>query len=158
MSDEGAVANVSLKVYEGTRLAATLPVWRTTELGRREPSEQPPYARLKRTDRDRIIVAELTETSISRKHLTVELVGEQSVRLTNESAKNSVVPPWPLSHVDRFDSRRFFHFTILSHGSAKWAWVAAAVTVQLAGWTPATPAGSTRECSGPRRISPGGPH
>ena len=91
MSDAGAVANVSLKVYEGTRLAATLPVWRTTELGRREPSEPPPFARLKRTDRDRLIVAELTETAISRKHLTVELVGEQSVRLTNESAKNSVV-------------------------------------------------------------------
>ena len=90
MSDEGELANLSLKVYEGTRLAATLPVFRTTELGRREPSEPPPYARLKRTDRDRLIVAELTETAISRKHLTVELVGEQSVRLTNESAKNSV--------------------------------------------------------------------
>jgi hypothetical protein len=49
MSDEGALANLSLKVYEGTRLVATLPVWRTTEIGRREPSEPPPFARIKRS-------------------------------------------------------------------------------------------------------------
>lgn len=90
MSDESALASVSLKVYEGTRLAATLPIWRTTEVGRREPAEPLPYARLKRPDSDRVIVADLTETAISRKHLRMELLADGKFRLVNESAKNSV--------------------------------------------------------------------
>jgi adenylate cyclase len=90
MSEESALATVTLKVYDGTRLIATLPVWRTTSLGRREPSEPPPFARVKREGSDRIVIADLTETSISRKHLRAELQTDGSVRLVNESAKNSI--------------------------------------------------------------------
>ena len=90
MSEESALATVTLKVYDGTRLIATLPVWRTTELGRREPTEPPPFARVKRDGSDRIVIADLTETSISRKHLRAEFQADGSVRLVNESAKNSV--------------------------------------------------------------------
>src|SRR5262245_29061060 len=91
MSDESALATLSLEVYDGTRLMATLPVWRTIELGRREPIEPPPFARLKRDDGDRIVIADLAETSVSRKHLRLELLPDGQFRIFNQSAKNSVV-------------------------------------------------------------------
>jgi len=90
MSDESAQTTLSLEVYDGTRLIATLPVWRTIELGRREPSEPPPFARMKRDDSDRIVIADLTETSVSRKHLRLELLPDGQFRIVNQSAKNSI--------------------------------------------------------------------
>lgn len=82
---------VEIKIYEGTRVVATLSLNGPAELGRREPNEPPPFGRIARTGCDRLIIADLTETSVSRKHLRVETCGEGRVKLRNESAKAYVV-------------------------------------------------------------------
>ena len=92
MTDPSSVLDISLKVYEEHHLLATLTISRPTDVGRRDPSaaEPAPYVWLPRPGDDRVIVADLHETSISRKHLRIEPLPDGSVALTNASGKNSV--------------------------------------------------------------------
>jgi adenylate cyclase len=85
-----AAAAATLSIFEGTRLAATLPLVRAAEIGRREPHEPLPYVRVEGPSGDRVIIADLKETNISRKHLLIEPQGERSFRVKNESTKNSI--------------------------------------------------------------------
>lgn len=88
---ETARGELEVKIYEGTRVVATFALSGPAELGRREPSEPPPFGRVTRSGGDRLIIADLTETSVSRKHLHVAASGEGKVRLRNESSKAYVV-------------------------------------------------------------------
>lgn len=90
MSTEITTRDIVLKVYENHRLQATMEIVRATELGRREPNEPGPFARMDRGTSDRIILAELDEKSVSRKHLYVELNDDRSICLTNQSSKNTL--------------------------------------------------------------------
>lgn len=85
-----AQAEATLKVYDGARLVVTWELPRVAEIGRREPSEPMPYARIQRPTGDRLIIADLHETNISRKHLTVEPRPSGKVSLGNDSSKNSI--------------------------------------------------------------------
>ena len=89
MPDESP-GEITLQIYEGPALVATYPLARTAEIGRREPSEPVPYVRLPKDKFDRIIVADLYETNISRKHLRIEPQAGGAVAIVNESTKNSV--------------------------------------------------------------------
>ena len=93
MPDPNATQDISLKVYEDHHLLATLTLSRPTDVGRREPSEPPPYVWLPRSGEDRVVVADLHETSISRKHVRIEPLPDGRVGLTNSSSKNSVALP-----------------------------------------------------------------
>ena len=57
-----------LKVYEGPRIVAQFTLLRSTEIGRRETHDPVPYAKIERPQDDRIVVAEMTETNVSRRH------------------------------------------------------------------------------------------
>lgn len=88
-----AAGEFVLKIYEETRAVATFPLTRAVELGRREGREPMPYARLPRESDDRLVIADLTETSVSRRHLRIELQGPRQVLLKNESTKANIILP-----------------------------------------------------------------
>ncbi|MDX1947366.1 MAG: adenylate/guanylate cyclase domain-containing protein [Pirellulaceae bacterium] len=81
---------VTLHIYDGATLVASYPLARTVEVGRRQPAEPAPYAFLPRDKSDRVIIADLYETNISRQHLRLEPQGTNTVRIHNDSTKNSV--------------------------------------------------------------------
>lgn len=82
-----------LKVYEGPRVVAQYTVLRSTEIGRRETNDPVPYAKIERPQDDRIVLAEMTETNVSRRHLRVEPKGSTHVALRNESSIAHIALP-----------------------------------------------------------------
>ncbi|MFM7845210.1 MAG: adenylate/guanylate cyclase domain-containing protein [Planctomycetota bacterium] len=80
-----------VKLYEERRLLASVTITRTTELGRREPTEPMPYVNIPGTNVDRLIIADLPETSVSRRHLRIEPIEDGQMALTNISARSSVI-------------------------------------------------------------------
>ena len=63
---------------------------RPLELGRQRMGEAGPYAHVALEDSDRVIIAELSESTISRRHVAVEPVGAEQVRVSNLSAVNTI--------------------------------------------------------------------
>ncbi len=90
MSESTAPGTVTLGIYENHRQVAKFELIRSTEIGRRQASEPAPYVKTTLAECDRIIVAELEETAVSRKHLTFEILPNGTVGVTNHSSKNSV--------------------------------------------------------------------
>lgn len=90
MSESTAPGTVTLGIYENHRQVAKFELARTTEIGRRQGNEPAPYVKIALAECDRVIVAELAETAVSRKHLTFELQPNGTVSVTNHSSKNSV--------------------------------------------------------------------
>jgi adenylate cyclase len=90
MSDQSADTKMLLGVYENHRQVACFPLERITEIGRQQANEPPPYKRIALDGMDRIIIADLAETTVSRKHLRFEPVQDGKVKVVNESVKNSV--------------------------------------------------------------------
>lgn len=90
MSESTAPGTVTLGIYENHRQVAKFELIRSTEIGRRQASEPAPYVKTSLAECDRIIVAELEETAVSRKHLTFEILPNGTVGVTNHSSKNSV--------------------------------------------------------------------
>ena len=90
MSDPTADCKILLGVYENHRQVASFQLERVTEIGRRQANEPPPYERIALDSIDRIIIADLAETMVSRKHLRFEPESSGAVKVVNESVKNSV--------------------------------------------------------------------
>ncbi|MCF7962587.1 MAG: GAF domain-containing protein [Pirellula sp.] len=89
-TESTASGTVTLGIYENHRQVANFELGRTTEIGRRQVNEPAPYEKITLAECDRVIVAELAETAVSRKHLTFELLPTGTVTVTNDSSKNSV--------------------------------------------------------------------
>jgi adenylate cyclase len=82
-----------LKVYEGPKVVAQFVLLRSAEIGRRETNDPVPYAKVERPQDDRIVLAEMTETNVSRRHLRVEPKGPTHVGLRNESSIAHIALP-----------------------------------------------------------------
>lgn len=91
MSPAATSGEFIVKLYEERRLLASVTITRTTELGRREPTEPMPYVNIPGTNVDRLIIADLPETSVSRRHLRIEPIEDGQMALTNISARSSVI-------------------------------------------------------------------
>jgi hypothetical protein len=80
----------SVIVYlHGTR-QGSFALWLPMEIGRQRPGEPGPYQRLRARGKDRLIIARLEETQISRSHVGVELAGGKKLRVINRSASSDV--------------------------------------------------------------------
>ena len=84
------MSDPNLEIYEGRRLLASFPLARNMELGRQQVDEPAPIQRISLEAVDRIIIAELSETQVSRKHVRLEPLADGRVLLSNESAKIKV--------------------------------------------------------------------
>lgn len=93
MPGSPAAGELVLKVYEGPRVVAQFTLLRSTEIGRRETHDPVPYAKVQRPQDDRIVIAEMTETNVSRRHLRVEPKGSTHVALRNESSIAHIALP-----------------------------------------------------------------
>lgn len=93
MPGSPAAGELVLKVYEGPRVVAQFTLLRSTEIGRRETHDPVPYAKVERPQDDRIVIAEMTETNVSRRHLRVEPKGSTHVALRNESSIAHIALP-----------------------------------------------------------------
>ncbi len=91
MSHQASDCKILLGVYENHRQVASFQLERITEIGRQQVNEPPPYERISLDGLDRIIITNLEETSVSRKHLRFEPEQSGTVKVVNESIKNSVV-------------------------------------------------------------------
>lgn len=93
---------LEIRIFEDGRFSISFPFERAIEVGRRDVTEVAPYA-LVSVDRglDRLIIADLTETSISRRQLRIEASGAAGVTIENLSDKNTV----PVVDQPRLDSR-----------------------------------------------------
>lgn len=60
------------------------------ELGRQRLGEPAPYARVALADFDRVIIAELSESTVSRRHVSVQPLPTGRVRIANLSSVNAV--------------------------------------------------------------------
>src|SRR4051812_49136598 len=63
----------------------------TLEFGRQQKGEPTAYARVPGTDCDRIILANIEEVTVSRRHLQITRLADDKVEIVNRSDKN-VVP------------------------------------------------------------------
>lgn len=90
MSDAAAGASFVIKVIVAGGSPFKFPVRRRVEIGRRDVTEPMPCVLDPRADFDRLIIADLPETSVSRQHLRVEPLEPGQVRLTNTSSKSGV--------------------------------------------------------------------
>jgi len=90
MSESNAIGNLQMVIYENHRQVARFELSRTTELGRRQVNEPAPYQLLSLEARDRVIVADIAETEVSRKHLTIEFQSSRMATVSNDSLKNSI--------------------------------------------------------------------
>lgn len=90
LGGKDATAPLRVKIYYRRRLAHTTELNRTLELGRQRSDEPSPFCRLEGDDADRIIVAAINESYVSRRQLRLELAGTAAVLVTNLSAKGQV--------------------------------------------------------------------
>ncbi|MBP90798.1 MAG: hypothetical protein CMJ64_29490 [Planctomycetaceae bacterium] len=81
-ADGAAVVNI----YVRTKQVFSTELENTLWLGRQRADEAPPYARVA----DRVIIAKLEESSISREHIHLELLNEAQVSITNLSRVNKI--------------------------------------------------------------------
>jgi len=63
---------------------------RPLELGRQRMDEASPYTQIGMGNRDRVVIAELSESTISRRHISLEPLSADRVRVTNLSSVNTV--------------------------------------------------------------------
>ena len=63
---------------------------RPLELGRQRMGEAGPYAHIALEESDRVIIAELSESTISRRHVAVAPISSHSVCISNLSGVNTI--------------------------------------------------------------------
>ncbi len=87
---ENSSAGITLTVLVSGEVVYSMELRRPLELGRQRMGEAGPYAHVALEDSDRVIIAELSESTISRRHVAVEPVGAEQVRVSNLSAVNTI--------------------------------------------------------------------
>jgi hypothetical protein len=91
-----AIANASgrrvdrLRLYYRGELVCTTVLHGPLELGRQQQGEAPPYARLAGEEGERLIVAPLQETTVSRHHAVLAPEGDDQLCVTNYSRVNPI--------------------------------------------------------------------
>lgn len=90
MTTSKTSASLQLQIYAGTKAVASFELSRATEIGRRQTDEPAPFEKLSLANVDRIIVADRTETQVSRQHARFEPQGDDRVLVRNASTKNSL--------------------------------------------------------------------
>jgi adenylate cyclase len=83
-------SGVTLAVLVDGQTVFSMQSTRTVELGRQRLGEPGPFAHVALEECDRLIIAELTEATVSRRHVGVQPLGSQRVRLANLSQVNTV--------------------------------------------------------------------
>jgi adenylate cyclase len=76
-----------IRVYERQIPVYQAELTGTVELGRQSDGEEKPYFHYKREGRWRMVIARLDEDTVSRKHVLLEPLGPNRIRITNVSAK-----------------------------------------------------------------------
>ena len=89
-STSTTLAPVRLKVYQRKRLAYLAYVTKPLEIGRQRPAEPPPYARVPVGEGERLVIAPLQETRVSRQHLYLEWLKPGLVRITSRTTKGDI--------------------------------------------------------------------
>ncbi len=79
--------SVSVNVYVKSKCVYSTELTTSLELGRQRPGEAPPFLRID----DRVVVARLEESEFSRRHVTLNLLGDGRIRVANESTVNNIV-------------------------------------------------------------------
>ncbi|MBW3595900.1 MAG: hypothetical protein KY475_01340 [Planctomycetes bacterium] len=80
-----------IRIYYRSQLAHTALLTGPVELGRQRQGEAPPFSFTSSQRGDRLIVAPLEETSVSRHHARLAPEGEDRIRVTNLSNVNPIV-------------------------------------------------------------------
>ncbi len=80
-----------LRIYYRGKLVHTTLLTGPLELGRQRPGEASPFERTQGKNSERLIVAPLTETTVSRHHAFLLPEGDDQVRVTNLSRVNPVI-------------------------------------------------------------------
>jgi adenylate cyclase len=77
-------------VLVGGETVFSTEVTRRLELGRQRVDEAGPYAKMGQDDCDRVVIAELSESTISRRHVAVQPLGPDRVSISNLSTVNTI--------------------------------------------------------------------
>ncbi|MGC4005186.1 MAG: hypothetical protein QM811_19535 [Pirellulales bacterium] len=77
------------KISDGQRTLHTARLSRAVEIGRREPHEPLPFALIHREEDDRLILVDVAERSVSRRHFRFEPTSPTKVIIHNLS-KNTI--------------------------------------------------------------------
>src|SRR5688572_27475553 len=89
MNDDRSIMTVS--VYSLRNKVFSTALTGSLEFGRQQSGEPTAYARVAGTDCDRVIIANLEEVTVSRRHLRITRLGDEKIQIQNRSDKN-VVP------------------------------------------------------------------
>jgi adenylate cyclase len=91
LGDEAAeAAPLPVKIYDRRRLAYTTQLDRPLELGRQRSDEPAPFCRISGEECDRLVIAAINESYISRRQLRMEPAGVGAVKVTNLSSKGQL--------------------------------------------------------------------
>ncbi|MEQ8790885.1 MAG: adenylate/guanylate cyclase domain-containing protein [Pirellulaceae bacterium] len=91
LGDEAVeTALMRVKIYDRRRLAYTTQLDRPLEMGRQRSDEPAPFCRIGGEECDRMIIAGITESYISRRQVRIEPAGAGEVKVTNLSAKGQI--------------------------------------------------------------------
>jgi adenylate cyclase len=77
--------NLRLSLYEKQQLVLSTAFSNRVEVGRQQAADEEPFRLYRLTDRQRLVVAPLTETAVPRRHALLEPLDADSVRVTNIS-------------------------------------------------------------------------
>ncbi|HLJ93481.1 MAG TPA: hypothetical protein VKU02_09865, partial [Gemmataceae bacterium] len=86
-------APVYIQVYDKQQLVYAAEFTEPVELGRQSEDESAVYTRRRQGDRWRAVIAKLKELTVSRKHVLIEPLAPDRVRLTNRSNRLPVRLP-----------------------------------------------------------------
>lgn len=104
---EQTPAGITLTVLVSGEAVFSIELTRSLELGRQRVEEAGPFTHLAQEDHDRVIIAELSESTISRRHVSVEPISADRVRVANLSAVNTIwidsVKPIETNSAGEFD-------------------------------------------------------
>ncbi len=81
---------MTLSVLVNGQAQVSVDVTRPLELGRQRVGEEGPFARIELPEGDRVVIAELSEATISRRHVAVQPAGADRVQVQNLSSVNSI--------------------------------------------------------------------
>ena len=84
-------SEVCLKVYYQQELVFATALNKPLEIGRQEQGTPPPYYRHERDQDDRVVVAPLNQTNISRRHLHLVYQQHGRVKATSLTSKGDIV-------------------------------------------------------------------
>ncbi|HLJ92027.1 MAG TPA: adenylate/guanylate cyclase domain-containing protein [Gemmataceae bacterium] len=86
-------ASYQMQVYENRQLVHCVEFEGTIELGRQGEGDQELFSERREADRRRVVVAHQAEPNVSRKHLLIQPLAENRVRVTNLSKARCLALP-----------------------------------------------------------------